>query len=65
MPKNTGAIPFSSGSSQPRNVHRLLHYKQMLYQLSYQGSPYTESTKSERETPIEYINAYTWNLERW
>ena len=21
--------------------------------------------KSERKTPIEYINAYIWNLERW
>ena len=21
--------------------------------------------KSERETPIQYINAYIWNLERW
>ena len=20
---------------------------------------------SERETPIQYINAYIWNLERW
>ena len=21
--------------------------------------------KSERETPIQYITAYIWNLERW
>ena len=21
--------------------------------------------KSERKTPIQYINAYIWNLERW
>ena len=21
--------------------------------------------KSERKTPIQYTNAYTWNLERW
>ena len=21
--------------------------------------------KSERETPIQYINTYIWNLERW
>ena len=26
---------------------------------------YTELSKSERETPIKYINAYIWNLERW
>ena len=25
---------------------------------------YTELSKSERETPIKYINAYIWNLER-
>ena len=25
---------------------------------------YTEWSKPERETPIQYINAYTWNLER-
>ena len=25
---------------------------------------YTEWSKSERETPIHYINAYIWNLER-
>ena len=26
---------------------------------------YTEWTKSERDTLIQYINAYVWNLERW
>ena len=26
---------------------------------------YTEWSKSERETPIQYINAYIWNLKRW
>ena len=26
---------------------------------------YTEWSKSERETPIQYIKAYIWNLERW
>ena len=25
---------------------------------------YTERSKSERKTPIQYINAYIWNLER-
>ena len=25
---------------------------------------YTEWNKSERETPIQYINTYIWNLER-
>ena len=26
------------------------------------GAYYTELSKSERETPILYINAYIWNL---
>ena len=29
------------------------------------GAYYTEWNKSERETPMQYINAYIWNLERW
>ena len=27
------------------------------------GAHYTEWSKSERETPIEYINAYIWSLD--
>ena len=26
---------------------------------------YTEWSRSEKETPIQYINTYIWNLERW
>ena len=26
---------------------------------------YTECSKSERKTPIQYTKAYIWNLERW
>ena len=29
------------------------------------GAYYTEWNKSERKTPMQYINAYIWNLERW
>ena len=29
------------------------------------GAYYTEWSKSEGETPKQYINAYIWNLERW
>ena len=29
------------------------------------GACYTEWSKPERETPMQYINAYIWNLERW
>ena len=30
-----------------------------------QLEPITEWSKSEGKTPIQYINAYIWNLERW
>ena len=29
------------------------------------GAYYTEWSKSERKAPIQYINTYKWNLERW
>ena len=29
------------------------------------GAHYTEPSKSERKAPIQYVNAYIWNLERW
>ena len=29
------------------------------------GADYTERSRSERKTPIQYTNAYIWNLERW
>ena len=28
------------------------------------GADYTKWSKSERETPIQYINAFIWNLKR-
>ena len=29
------------------------------------GAYYTEASKPERKTPIQYINTFIWNLERW
>ena len=29
------------------------------------GTYYTEWSKLERKTPIQYTNAYIWNLEKW
>ena len=29
------------------------------------GADYTERSKPERKTPIQYTNTYIWNLERW
>ena len=29
------------------------------------GAYYTERSKAERKTPIQYTNTYIWNLERW
>ena len=34
-------------------------------ELDEPGAYYTEWSKSERKTPIQYINTYIWNLERW
>ena len=38
----------------------LLSFKSGVY-----GAYYTEWSKPERKTPIQYTNAYIWNLERW
>ena len=29
------------------------------------GAFYTEWSKPERKTPIQYTNTYIWNLKRW
>ena len=29
------------------------------------GANYTEWSKPERKSPIQYTNTYIWNLERW
>ena len=29
------------------------------------GAYYTKWSKPERKIPIQYTNAYIWNLERW
>ena len=62
------AYPFSRGSSRTRNMNRgLLRCRRILYQLSCQdetGAYYTEWSKPERKTPIQYTNSYIWNLER-
>ena len=29
------------------------------------GAYYTEQSKPGRKIPIQYTNAYIWNLERW
>ena len=48
----------------------LLSYKKEHIWASYNevdetGAYYTRWSKSERETPILFINIYMWNLERW
>ena len=46
----------------------LLSYKKCIWissnEVDETGAYYTEWVKSERETPIQYMNAYIWNLER-
>ena len=36
-----------------------------VYMRSQTGADYTEWSKPERKTPIQYTNTYIWNLERW
>ena len=48
----------------------LLSHKKELIQLSCNKvdetrAYYTECSKPERKTPIQYTNTYIWNLERW
>ena len=41
-----------------------MHLNQF-YEVDETKAYYTEWSKSERKTSIQYINAYIWNLERW
>ena len=45
------------------------YYKECIWVSSNEvdetGAYYTERSNSERKTPIQYINAYIWNLESW
>ena len=47
----------------------LSHYKEYIWissnEVGETGAYYTEWSKPERKTPIQYTNAYIWNLERW
>ena len=47
----------------------LSHWKECLWissnEVDETGAYYTEWSKSERKTPIQYINAYIWDLEGW
>ena len=50
------AIPFSRGSSQPRNLNRgLLLCRWILYQLSYQGSPYIQNKNKPTDIENKFI----------
>ena len=44
------------------------HWKECIWissnEVDETGAYYTEWSKSERKTPIQYTNAYIWNLER-
>ena len=37
----------------------------LMNEMDETGAYYTEQSKPERKTPIQYTNAYIWNLERW
>ena len=59
------AIPFSRGSSQPRDQTRgLLHCKQILYCLSYQGSPLFAIPKQCQTRQSVVWKCKDWKEER-
>ena len=47
----------------------LSHLKEYIWissnEVDETGAYHTEWSKPERKTPIQYTNAYIWNLERW
>ena len=72
MPEDISVSKMISLRIWTLHIHKgvLLSYKKECIWVSsnevYEtGAYYTEWSKSERETPIQYINAYIWNLERW
>ena len=36
-----------------------------VYETGVYYTEWSKWSKSKRETPIQYISAYIWNLERW
>ena len=42
-----------------------IHQQMSGFKVDETGAYYTEWSKPERKTPIQYTNAYVWNLERW
>ena len=40
-------------------------FESVLIEVDETGACYTKWSKSEIKAPIQYINAYIWNLERW
>ena len=36
-----------------------------IHEVDETGAYYTEWSKPEGKTPLQYTNAYIWNLERW
>ena len=47
----------------------LSHWKEYIWissnEMDETGADYTEWSKPERKTPIQYTDTYIWNLERW
>ena len=39
--------------------------KSLCKEVDETGAYYTEQSKPERKTPIQYTNTYIWNLGRW
>ena len=50
---------------KPIKYHVWNEKKKKVNDVDETGAYYTEWSKPERKTPIQYTNAYIWNLERW
>ena len=52
-------------SAVKKNAFESVLMKWMKMEPIIQSEVNTNMVYAERKTPIQYINAYIWNLERW
>ena len=69
-PESLTSLAFSGGfftTSANWDAHSFIIQFQNIWLvlLKNTGAYYTEWSKPERKTPIQYTNTYIWNLERW
>ena len=62
---NHDQVGFIPGMQGFFNMYKSINVIHHINKLKDTGAYYTEWSKPERKTPIQYTNAYIWNLERW